>query len=253
MSEKEVRIEYLRPDQLDEACKIKPVAYFPLGALEFHGRHLPVGLDALKAHDLAIRAARKTGGLVVPPLFHGHGGEHGMYDWTWMMDAEPLIALILSTVQGLERNGIKLILLVCGHYPNYGIGETVIKRFKEAGGTAKVIAMKDFIGFPETDSPLGGDHASMCEISFMLATDESTVDVGALSKNKQGQPLSDFPMPEVSPETGWWFEKDPNHPWFGIAGQPQFSPLDASKELGEWAQERFVSYMEKLVATELPD
>ena len=45
---------------LRERC---PVAYLPLGTLEWHGLHNPVGLDALKAHALAVRCARSGGGV----------------------------------------------------------------------------------------------------------------------------------------------------------------------------------------------
>lgn len=252
MTESEVRIERMRPDQLDEACQNKPVAYFPLGSLEFHGRHLPVGVDALKAHDLACRAAHRFGGLVVPPLYHGQGGEHGEFLWTWMTDMETMVSLVLSTVRGLERNGIKLIVLLCGHYPNISVGEAVIEQFKQSGGTANVVVMRDYEGFSYPESPLQGDHASKCETSFMLATLESSVDLTALAENREGKPLSDFPLPESSMEGGWWFEKDPAHPWFGLAGQLEYSPMDSTKELGEWAQERFLDYIGGVIAEELP-
>lgn len=252
MKEKEVRIERMRPDQLKRACENKPVAYFPLGALEFHGRHLPVGLDGLKAHDLACRAARRIGGVVVPPLYHGQGGEHGLFPWSWMIDQDTLTSIVVATLRGLERSGIKLVLLICGHYPNEAIGEGAIAQFRETGGTAEVRVLKECDAFPSTDSLLQGDHASKCETSLMLATDEATVDMAALSKNGKGDPLGAYPTPEPLVEGGWWFEKNPDHPWFGLAGQPEHSPLDASKALGEWAQERFIEHVGQVVAEVLP-
>ena len=46
----EVRLERLRPEQIDHALGRRPAIYVPFGALEWHGYQNPVGLDALKAH-----------------------------------------------------------------------------------------------------------------------------------------------------------------------------------------------------------
>ena len=243
----EVQIEKMRPDQLDEACAKNLIAYIPLGALEFHGRHLPVGLDSLKAHDLACHAARACGGVVVPPLFHGQGGEHGTFPWSWMIEKETLVEIVLSTLQGLERSGIELVIIVCGHYPNIEIGDDLLAAYKAAGGTVQVELLRECDAFPD-DAPIQGDHASQCETSLMLAVDETTVDMDALAQNKQGAPLSDFSLPKPMVPGGWWFEKNPAHPWFGIAAAENNFPNKATKELGEWGRDAFVGHIKALVA-----
>ena len=47
----EVRLERMRPDQIDATKARRTAIYLPFGALEWHGVHNPVGLDALKAHE----------------------------------------------------------------------------------------------------------------------------------------------------------------------------------------------------------
>lgn len=59
----EVRYQYLRPDQIVMRREAFPVAYVPLGCLEWHGPHNPLGADAMQAEALAILAAQKGGGL----------------------------------------------------------------------------------------------------------------------------------------------------------------------------------------------
>ncbi|KQY24815.1 hypothetical protein ASD16_04800 [Cellulomonas sp. Root485] len=66
-----VRYELMRPDEVADARRRTPVAYVPLGPLEWHGPHLPLGLDPLHAHEVALRAAREVGGVVLPALFAG--------------------------------------------------------------------------------------------------------------------------------------------------------------------------------------
>ena len=43
------RFEELRPNQLERIMAARPVVYWPLGLIEYHGWHLPVGFDRVKA------------------------------------------------------------------------------------------------------------------------------------------------------------------------------------------------------------
>ena len=42
-----VRWEEMRPDELAAAREAAPVVYFPMGSTEYHGFHLPTGLDTV--------------------------------------------------------------------------------------------------------------------------------------------------------------------------------------------------------------
>ena len=66
-----VRYEEMKPDELEHAVAEFPVAYCAFGSLEWHGRHLPVGTDALKAHGIVVRAAERYGGVALPPTYWG--------------------------------------------------------------------------------------------------------------------------------------------------------------------------------------
>jgi creatinine amidohydrolase len=79
------QIERLRPHQIEAALAERSLIYLPLGTIEWHCHHLPVGLDALTAQGLCLLAAEETGGLVWPVLYYGTGGGHGAFPWTVMM------------------------------------------------------------------------------------------------------------------------------------------------------------------------
>lgn len=67
----EVRYELLRPSQVVARRNACPLAYLPLGGIEWHGPQNPLGLDGLKARELCVRAARQGGGLVFPVPWYG--------------------------------------------------------------------------------------------------------------------------------------------------------------------------------------
>src|SRR5690625_2000083 len=71
MSDSEVRYHYLRPKQIIEKRKEFPVAYIPIGTIEWHGGHMPTGADGIQAEGLAELCAKKGGVLVFPTLYYG--------------------------------------------------------------------------------------------------------------------------------------------------------------------------------------
>jgi len=75
-----VQYERLRPAQIAERRAAFPVAYLPIGTIEWHGEHNPVGLDTLKIHGLMIECADRIGGLVFPPLYYGESREQALME-----------------------------------------------------------------------------------------------------------------------------------------------------------------------------
>ena len=252
MAHSPVQLERLRPAQLAAAMARAPVAYIPFGATEYHGRHNPVGLDSIKAHHLLIRLAERVGGVVVPPLFYGVDGGHTGFAWTWMVEEDALVSILLSTMSGLERSGARVIALMSGHYPNRGLFTRLEEEYTGSGGQARLVFMIDYMAFDGEDG-FCGDHASKWETSYLLALDPETVDMGLLEANDEGRRLSEFAIPEPLKAGSWWFEKDPDHPFFGIAAAAGNLPTDASPELGTKAVDQVVSWAEGKVRAALDE
>jgi len=66
-----VRYAELLPSEFRTRLAERPIAYLPLGNLEWHGEHLPLGSDALQAEGLMVECARQFGGIVMPPIHLG--------------------------------------------------------------------------------------------------------------------------------------------------------------------------------------
>lgn len=66
-----VRFDELLPHEFRRRLAERPIAYLPLGTLEWHGRHLPLGSDAIQSEGLMLRCARQLGGIVMPPIHLG--------------------------------------------------------------------------------------------------------------------------------------------------------------------------------------
>ena len=66
---KRVRYELMLGREATERIQEYPVGYLPIGCLERHGDHLPMGLDVIKAHRICCVVAQAIGGVVFPPHF----------------------------------------------------------------------------------------------------------------------------------------------------------------------------------------
>lgn len=111
-------VEYLARVSQDRA----PV-FLPVGALEQHGPHLPLGTDALLATAIAAGAAAAVGGIAAPALAYGYksqpkcgGGQH--FCGTTSLDAATLIGQVRDTIREFVRHGVERLVLVNGHYEN---------------------------------------------------------------------------------------------------------------------------------------
>ena len=61
----------MTPAEIVAARERRPVAFVPLGPIEWHGPHLPLGTDAIHAGHIARRLAEELGGVVLPTFFLG--------------------------------------------------------------------------------------------------------------------------------------------------------------------------------------
>ena len=68
-----VEYEKMTPKEFLESVEKMPVFIVPTGLLEWHGDHLSLGQDALKAYGICLRVARRLGeGIVLPPNYWSH-------------------------------------------------------------------------------------------------------------------------------------------------------------------------------------
>jgi creatinine amidohydrolase len=113
-----MRYQELLPHELEAILRDCPVAYWPLGTLEYHGPHLAIGNDALKAEGICERACACSGGVLVPALYWGIGGGHKEYPASILMSDHVLPPLLDEALEGLYRVGFRVVVMLTGHYPS---------------------------------------------------------------------------------------------------------------------------------------
>jgi creatinine amidohydrolase len=213
------RFELLLPWQLRDIIANSPIAYIPIGTFEWHCEHLPIGLDALTAHGLCLRAAAKTGGVVLPALHYGTGGGHGDYPFSIMMSkADEIQAQLSFTISRLETFGFKKIIVLSGHFPNEQLDmiDRLAAKHSHLGFTVVATAVNRIEGLD-----IAPDHAGVFETTLLYAMHPNLVQMDRLPLVAQAPLTSDD-----------WSETrhDPKHPVFGVFGPDprSFEPLRAA-------------------------
>lgn len=91
------------------------VVVIPLGIIEKHATHLPLGTDLFEARTSVIRATKKEYAVVFPPYYTGQIFEAKHQPGTVAYSNELMWKMLEETCAELARNGLKKIILFNGH------------------------------------------------------------------------------------------------------------------------------------------
>jgi creatinine amidohydrolase len=94
------------------------VCLLPLGVIERHGEHMPLGTDLFVAREIACRAAAIEPAIVFPAYFFTQIFEARHTPGTVGIDGRVMYDLLQATCDEIARNGLKKIILVNGHGGN---------------------------------------------------------------------------------------------------------------------------------------
>jgi len=218
-----VHYEHLTPGEILAEKKRIPICYQPIGPLEWHGPHLPMGMDPLNAAALAAETARRLGGVVLPTLYWGTERERSPEmlknigfkgdEWIIGMDfpknpmesfytSEDVFGIIIrERIRQLIKQGYQLIVLINGHGAENHIN--TLKRlsaeftngFYYGYGCEDKSATPPTVLFPPILNPIGDDdidygHANLYETAVMMHLHPENVDLSAL-------PPADLPMKNI--------------------------------------------------------
>jgi creatinine amidohydrolase len=175
-----IHYERLLPHELDAALHAAPVAYLPLGTLEYHGPHMAIGNDALKAEAILERVCRSAGGVIVPTLYWGIGGGHKEYPGSILVRDELLGELLDDILEGLYRNGFRVFVLLTGHYPGEQVQAVkgAAQRLLQAHPEARAWALPEHEAYP---GEFRGDHAAKWETSILQHLHPELVDLDQIA------------------------------------------------------------------------
>lgn len=109
----------------------------PLGALEQHGHHLPIGTDILNGIERAKLIAQRTDVLVAPILLPGNSPYHLGFPGTITLSLETIQSVYVEAAASLLRHGFKRFLILNSHGGNRNVSRFIADRINhETAGIA---------------------------------------------------------------------------------------------------------------------
>jgi len=190
-----VRFEEMFPWEFAQALADAPICYLPLGVLEWHGEHNAVGLDALKAHAVCVRAAQLSGGVVAPALYWAtdsreeldasyltggveHGERYHVPGSMFWIRPETFYHLLLDIYEAVRRRGFRAIVVVSGHWSSEGHLPAIRasgEAFLAQHPAMKWVFVTDQEVVPDLHYP--HEHAAGGETSLLMAIRPELVDL----------------------------------------------------------------------------
>jgi len=232
--------ELTAPDFIKAISESGGVCIIPIGIIEKHGPHLPLGTDLLDVREVCARAVKQEYAIVFPQFYFGQIFEAKHQPGTMAYSPDLIWNVLQETCDQLGRNGVTKIILVNGH----GGNENLLPYFCQA----QLASQKSYAVYlfrPEENDEFleevkklrkttTGGHADEMETSMMLSNRPDLVHMDRAA-SQSGADLNRLNIPYTY--TGiWWYAKYPNH----YAGDGSY----ASKEIGNLV---FDSEAEQLV------
>ena len=206
-----VLYEELTPKEFRERISAAPIAYLPLGTIEWHGEHLPLGSDGLQSKHFFESLAKEAGGIVLPMLFLGPDGHeiHEGFDYYgmdcgnfvegeqyqyprqqlagsayWVPDST-FGVIVEATLLQLKRAGFKIVVM-------HGHGPSTLYTLKHFDEWEEKYGMRFFNCWGDQDEEGMGimvDHAAMNETSLVMAMRPELVQMENLPTDLNQWPL----------------------------------------------------------------
>ena len=215
------RLQLLRPHEIAARLEERSVVFLPMGTLEWHALHLPIGLDALNAEGICLRAAAEQGGLVYPTLYYGTGGSHRSFPWSIMMPSGTEIgALLAYSLERLDELGVEMAVMFTGHFApeQVALVEDAADGWNGRGRRMRALGLSVD---GTTGLAIAPDHAGRFETTLLHAH---------LPQHVSPELIPEQP-PDEAGEDPWGQERyDPAHSLWGVVGPDprSFDPADAA-------------------------
>ena len=176
-----------------EAVKEVDTVIIPLGTVEQHGPHLPVGTDVLIPITVAKRVAEKTRVLVAPPVCYGNSLSMADMKGVFTITPDSLAALLLDLCRSFAKQGFKKIIFLNGHGGNTQVASFIGQTARMETGA--LIACIDWWDIVAEEMPKICEkvvqHADEGETSMMLACRPELVDMKKATKDDTSDKLTD--------------------------------------------------------------
>jgi creatinine amidohydrolase len=201
-------------------AETRGVCVLPLGVIEKHGGHLPLGTDVFAARAIAERAAELEPAVIFPFYFFGqiHCAKH--CPGTVAIRMRLAIDLLENVCGEIARNGLRKIILLNGHGGNIAmVGHFARMMLEERRDYVLHVADLGAYLWPALESAEWkaargtdhGGHADEAETSMMLDVRPELVRMDEVAPPADGRSMGRLDHVRDTLKGIGWYANYPNH------------------------------------------
>lgn len=168
----------------DDSNKVN-IVIVPIGSLEAHGMHLPLGTDIFSPRVICEKLEKKIGDKIwiAPEIPYGQSDYLAVYPGTITIPSDVMAEYVYHVGKSLYDNGLTKIIFLNGHGGNVIALNLAVEKLVRINATAIVVNWwmdyaKEILEITETQG-----HAGEDESSVMLYYNEKLVDMNDLNTN----------------------------------------------------------------------
>ena len=209
------------------------IGILPVGSVEQHGPHCPLGTDAFIARVIALGVAEKLDAICLPPLYYGVAAHHMNFAGSITVTPQALTMFVQNIVESMAAQGLRSLLVLNAHGGNTGAIAAALVNVREKYPDLFLAQSSVWLALNEAYETLPPEirqdswrtmisHAGLFETSVVMAVEDGLVDVDQLA------PVSNAPFVQASDPAMTVVEKVERFTPAGYGGDP----TPASAELG---------------------
>lgn len=174
-----VLLRELSWQEIEPLANADTVVILPVAAIEQHGRHLPIEVDARIVEEVSRRAAESVADdvnvLVTPAAHFGVSGYHMGFPGTMTLSMGTFITVVEELCESLIHHGFRRILVLNGHGGNHDPIKIAARNVADRTGVAVAaasywnLAADDLAQFQDGEVDAIPGHACGFETAIMLS------------------------------------------------------------------------------------
>jgi len=240
------RFEETAGFEVAEAVASHPLAILPLGSLEFHGPHNPLGSDSIIISGIAERVAARTCGLLFPIIQFTQCPAHtAHFRGTISVRPEVMTMYFADVLRNILHLGFRKVFILNGHDGNIGPGRGAIAQVADETKDAALLfvswweflpseMMKTLGMFHQANG--GHGHGGPLETSAVAAFRPDLIHLD------KAHDLAE--APDLSGGAPYFLQKSTAADWPGYSGQVSEASAEKGKRLVEISEEGIVKLIE---------
>jgi creatinine amidohydrolase len=232
--------------ELAEVISRCPLAILPLGSLEFHGPHNPLGADSIIISGMAERVASRTGALLFPTIRFTQCPAHTVqFRGTISVRPEVMTMYFGDVLRNILHLGFTKIFILNGHDGNIGPGRGAVAQVADENRNSALLfaswweflpseMMKNLGMFHQSNG--GHGHGGPLETSAVAAFRPDLVRL-ELAK--------DLPeTPDLAAGTPYFLQKSRAVDWPGYSGKVSDASAEKGKKIVQMSEDRIVALLQ---------